>query len=107
MRRDTKKALLASIEHWRELEQVKNLSDVQLGRAACALCQRFGSDCERSTPKTSELCPVRKAAGNTNCRGTPYDSAYWAAQVYDLEKFRTAATRERKFLESLLPAPAK
>ena len=107
MRLATKKALLASIEHWRELEQAKDLNHVLLGRTSCALCQRFGFPCERTTPKTTELCPVAKASGWKCCQNTPYSDAYEADQIEDLPAFRAAARREREFLESLLPSPKK
>ena len=107
MRLATKKALLASIEHWRENEQAKSLHHVQLGRTSCALCRRFGYPCERTTPKTTELCPVAKASGWKSCQNTPYSDAYEADQIEDLLAFRAAARREREFLESLLPSPKK
>lgn len=107
MRLATKKALLASIEHWRENEQAKSFKQVRLGRTSCALCQRFGYTCERTTPKTTELCPVAKATGRKCCHNTPYSDAYEADQIEDIRAFRAAARREREFLESLLPSPKK
>jgi hypothetical protein len=103
----TKKALLASIEHWRELEQAKSFYDVQLGPDQCALCQRFGYPCERTIQKTTERCPVYKSTGLKSCRGSPFSDADCASEDEDLHAFRAAARREREFLESLLPSPTK
>lgn len=120
MRAATKKALLASIDHWRQNEKATTLNDVHIGPDACALCSRFGAGgrtkqgdwvrCIRITPSTSEPCPIHKATGAIGCVGTPYGSCRRATFARDLRAFRRAAKKEREFLESLLPSsqsPAK
>lgn len=112
MRAATKKALLASIDHWRQNEKAATLNDILIGPTHCALCTRFwtGGRCTRSTPSTSEPCPVYKATGKVYCQNSPFDSCSKAYKDCDLRAFRRAAKKERLFLESLLPSslpPAK
>jgi len=103
MRLATKKALLASIEHWKQNETAESLDDVHLGRDHCPLCKRFGDDCVRRTKTTIERCPVYAKTGGNSCRLSPYQAAADAHNNETLRTFRRAAKAERKFLESLLP----
>lgn len=120
MRAATKKALLASIDHWRQNEKAATLNDIRIGPQHCALCTRFWiggrsktgqhSPCTRFTPTTSEPCPVFKDTGKIYCQNSPFDSCAKAYEDCDLRAFRRAAKKEREFLESLLPSsqsPAK
>ena len=129
----TKAALLKSIEHWKENEEVLVISEARVGAAHCALCGLFNrcgedDDCEG--------CPVADATGHLLCGGSPYDAtvealddwvfgfsevvtdcsdgyfptylahefiAHWMGR----EKFKLAARDERLFLESLLPTENK
>lgn len=105
MRQATKKALLASIEHWKQNEQAASLADATIGPQDCALCQRFDNGyCERQTETTTERCPVYAKTGEDCCEQTPYYEAYAAYDDGNLPAFRRAAKAEREFLESLLPS---
>ena len=105
MKRATKKALLESIEHWRENEQVKKIEDAKVGSDYCALCKRFNSlNCSRTTKNGEEFCPVHKATGREDCNGSPYYEVQSAYLLKNLKSFIKAAKKEREFLESLLPA---
>jgi len=92
-----------SIGKWRDV--VKHLNkitrfeefnkEIEMGEDNCALCEMYYYDggCIE--------CPVRKATGNGECRGTPFKDFVKACIEEDLEGMRKAATAELKFLENL------
>ena len=94
----SRKALLASIEHWKRLEACETIDAVdEEGTCAehCALCGLyFHKDCAG--------CPVFKHTGQTCCEGTPYYDADMALYSDDMDSFREHATEMRRFLEELL-----
>lgn len=105
MRKATKKALLASIEHWKQNEQATSFVEATIGPENCALCARFSHDyCKRRTKTTTERCPVYAKTKEDGCWDTPYIKANEAYVLGDLDAFRRAAKAEREFLESLLPS---
>jgi hypothetical protein len=124
MRPATKKALLASIEHWKQLEQVESTDEIKIGSNFCDLCKRFGKGCEKYYSKSkSERCPVFASTGFQGCINTPFLTARLYANSFVYERFRLpadkdtkekllkifheAAKAEREFLESLLPKGSK
>ena len=101
-------ALKSSIEHWRRMVEGKAFPDESPVDVWCPLCVELrtsmkwlGLGCEN--------CPVFIFTNRHSCEGTPYHEA--AVDFFDessdkkeLEnpKFKAAALKELKFLESLL-----
>ncbi len=109
MKRETLKALKQSIQKWKK---VVDGSGCDNGSENCALCERFGAGtCEL----LGEQCPVRKAIGKKDCRGTPFIA--WQCHhktKHNITDFPyrvqtkcktcvTLAEKELEFLKSLLP----
>ena len=99
MDKRTKKALLKSIEHWKENETV-SVREARVSSNSCALCHLFANrDCIG--------CPVHAFTGHKDCAESPWRNALRAAYVCDQSAFSRAAAAERQFLESLLPSFTK
>jgi len=102
------KALKASIEKWRRNEA----GDYRgIFTDTCPLCKLFHA---AENPKILEddcckKCPVYWRTGYSDCVNTPHSRVYhaWHDDGYASRKFRTAAKKEREFLESLLPKEAR
>ena len=94
MNRKTKAALEASIKHWEDLTNIKDIKDARIGSRECALCSLF-------TEQYCVGCPVRRASGEPNCHRTPYENACSEYHKNDLDKFLVEAKRELEFLISL------
>lgn len=98
------KALLESIEKWRQIE-AGEMAD--LGVHNCSLCMEFWD--QRCVD-----CPVQRRTMYSGCVGTPYEE--WSDAQSDFDGYLMdtilvadtpalvrLARAERKFLESLLP----
>jgi hypothetical protein len=101
MNTKTLKALKASIAHWREMRDDRLCRD-EPGATGCALCALFLRDL------TCLGCPVFERTGRPKCRGTPYVDArlFWLDRLWNgrtWDAWQRAATKEIRFLESLLP----
>lgn len=96
MEPSTLKALKASIEHWKRLEAGE--TGERIGADNCPLCGLFWDLC-------CVGCPVRNQTHQRWCKDTPYDRVDEVVDVYGYgsKEFRLVATKEREFLESLLP----
>ena len=96
MDKETREALLGSIEKWKQI--VAGTGD-DYGWENCPLCTMFHhGGCEG--------CPVAEKAGDTFCRGTPYVNYRRASHIFSgatPEEITTAAKAELAFLQSLLP----
>lgn len=98
MNKETRKALLGSIQKW---EKIRDMKDTDKGRKNCPLCGMFiGAGCYG--------CPVSIKAGISNCRSTPYEE--WACSEKKYKKDESIskigkrlAQSEVDFLRSLLP----
>ena len=90
-----RKALEASIKHWERNVTGKTST---IGSKNCALCRLF-------ITKDCVGCPVRNRTGKPFCDGSPYPIANKMGNQYgyDSLRFRQAALRELRFLESLRP----
>lgn len=95
----TRKALKASIAHWKRL--VEDRRSEEIGSGSCALCRRF-----LDKPDPCQGCPVREKTHQRFCKGTPYVQAQALYQDGGDAEWDKAARAELAFLESLLP-PAK
>lgn len=102
---ETREALDASINHWKENVEAKCPDDVLITSGDCALCGKFlvldaGEHC-------CEGCPVYKNTGRPVCRGTPYAFARNALDQWmergniGKRQWRAVSRRELAFLESL------
>lgn len=99
-------ALCASVKHWEENVAATTPEDASIYAGDCALCNTFWNRCQG--------CPVAQAAGDTNCRKTPYAKAALAYESWEnASKFATwfrclvwrfYARREAAFLRKLLKA---
>jgi len=103
---ETRAALEASIQHWRENAAAERPEDASVGADSCALCKIF----VLATDSWCEGCPVMLHTGMNECGGTPYRKAF--AALNDWRKhgdedyrdaFHAAAREEVAFLESLRP----
>ena len=110
----TLKALKGSIKKWAKIERSERALDK--GWENCPLCV-FG----RNTQRAGDMCiscPVKVKIKDTGCEGTPYiewgdhhvgDHAKrdevneYRSRAKGCKKCLKLATKERKFLESLLP----
>jgi hypothetical protein len=99
MNAKTLRALKESIFHWKNNETV-SYEQAEIGPEYCALCRMFLGD-----GNACRGCPVFEYTGETGCHGTPYDDIEMIDDTHDAEdRWPILATREREFLESLLPA---
>ena len=97
-------ALRESIRKWKWL--VKTIREGKLPPRTyadtCALCVLYLIlDAEEN--KNCNGCPVREKTKRHGCQGTPYFSYLDAIDDNEFEKAVSAANKEIKFLESLLP----
>ena len=94
-------ALDDSIEHWNRLANNKQFVGESIFCDDCALCKEF------SGPISSlcEGCPVSKATGHHNCKGTPWGSVRHALELYGKgsDMFMKRASEMHSFLVSLRP----
>lgn len=103
---ETRAALVASIEHWRENEAATRIEDAKTGSMHCALCAQFRLPHDEDDPHCVG-CPVSAHTGVDGCRNTPWHNAN-AARIdvvfegVPLSDFTAAARVEREFLEMLL-----
>jgi hypothetical protein len=102
MNTKTIKALKASIAHWREMRDDRKSLDGP-GSDYCALCALFFRQKNRCVG-----CPIYKRTEQRFCRGTPYREArvFWLDRLWNgrtWDAWQRAATKEIRFLESLLP----
>ena len=109
MNRKARAALNKSIAHWKRMRDANelNIGEMPSGKD-CPLCSIY----QDSIPACAG-CPVQQKTGKDFCVGTPFEEAYEAwGEAYDaLEelngeqearaKWRRAAAKEIKFLESL------
>ena len=106
MKRETLKALEASIAKWEASATATNIDDVLDGAGSCPLCKLFFYD------KECVGCPVYEATEKWACKRTPYGKAHKTfvsvlRNQKPISDFRKAAKAEVKFLKSLLPKPKK
>lgn len=105
-------ALEASIKHWEENLAAEEPYLVELGPAACALCQLFRKRIWRDTISCEDdnlgRCPVYKKTGEKGCEGSPYDGAVEAFGSWEFletpfrrKMWQEAAQAELDFLKSL------
>jgi hypothetical protein len=108
MEKETLKALKGSIKKWEKIEGSTRCLDK--GHNNCPLCILFMG---AYLPNCSE-CPVVKKTREQNCWQSPYEQ--WSAHQDEVHRYAPTsrrhkdcptclelATKERKFLESLLP----
>ncbi len=102
MKAETLKALKASIAHWRRLATGKNAFGEEPYGDDCPLCDLFY---HRGEWMPCQGCPVSKRAKDSSCRNTPWSDAAMAYRKFgaNSEIFHRAATKQLKFLQSLLP----
>ncbi len=91
----TEEALDASIKHWEEICSVSPFGNVQLGNAACALCQMFN---HKPLVQSCLGCPVFEASGRSVCGNTPYANAF--------DAYRNWQTAKDFFKSALIDLPA-
>jgi hypothetical protein len=112
---EVKRHIHTSIHHWVYNRVAKHPSQASTDGRDCALCTAY-YDGRSTLPCTR--CPVCKRTGGHHCEGTPYRAAANAFMVWQnvLDRpsaterdkikargnWRRAATKEIKFLESLL-----
>lgn len=96
-------ALKASIAHWRRMATGTPRKAEAPVTSQCRLCDLF-----IGSPNWCEGCPVNAKTG-PNCVGTHYQAAAIAYHAIGIDslQFKSAAKRELKFLESLLPKKRK
>lgn len=101
----TRKALEASIAHWKRHATGKARREEDAGPFDCALCSLFNNECSLND---CSGCPVWAKTGSRYCARTPYARAW---RLFNLSlpssqqspAFRRAAARELAFLRSLHP----
>lgn len=95
-----RRAILESIQHWRDNASGKTKT---FDAKDCALCeiynQGIGQDCELTEV---ERCPVFSLTKKSGCHGTPYYAARHAALFEADDNFREQAKLEAEFLEKVL-----
>ena len=110
MKHEAHKALLASIEKWKQNEAAQTIKEVLVEVKDCPLCTLYYSQNSRCCHQ----CPVRIATGEALCVGTSYTEVAAVKFSLFLQRGSTAVvspelryhiTKEREFLESLLPTP--
>lgn len=102
MNEQTKTALLASIQHWKEnLEDAENNYLPDTTADSCALCETFTIQGHQVCAE----CPVGKKTKQTLCKGTPYLDVLHHINLRhkDWVRIRFHTKRELDFLISLLP----
>jgi hypothetical protein len=111
--RSTEDAIRLSVEKWKTIadwiERNKRLIETPTA-GTCALCTLFYGN-NPSVPDCTS-CPVMKATGQRDCRGSPYRDYQPTLNLYDMRKPKTysiavtktleVARREELFLRSLL-----
>ncbi len=99
---ETKKALLASIEHWEANLAAETPDEVWLGPRNCDLCRMFHDG-------WCSGCPVMAATGCDGCVDTPYEDAWFAFLRWRSDgdeyksAFRAEAQKMLDFLKGLVP----
>lgn len=101
MNDETLAALRASIRHWEENVEAATPWRARLGITHCALCLKFYS-------QGCVGCPVSEKTNKPSCRGTPYEEARTAHNLWQNSSehhttWKRAAEAELAFLRSLLP----
>lgn len=95
-----RRAILESIQHWRDNASGKTKT---FSARDCALCgiynKEIGQDCELTEV---ERCPVFSLTKKPGCHGTPYYEARNAALFRADDEFREKAKLEAEFLEKVL-----
>lgn len=104
MNKRTRKALEASIKHWKENRQAETPHQVSAYSDSCPLCELFIYSRPPEDPCTG--CPVMEKTGHRLCVHSPWKAASRALEAWRLlstwrRAFRAACTREIKFLKSL------
>jgi hypothetical protein len=102
MNAETLDALKSSIAHWRRMRDDRKCEEGP-GATGCALCALFLTEVNKCLG-----CPVYERTGLPLCRGTPYKEAraFWWDRLWNgrtWDAWQRAATKEIRFLESLLP----
>lgn len=90
-----RKALLASVAHWRRMATGKFRKGEMPSGDCCPLCKLHSHGCSG--------CPVMASTGQPSCYGSPYYQARACFNVFggNSASFRAAARMELRFLESL------
>ena len=101
----TRKALEASIQHWRDNLAAETPNEADTSADSCALCGEFAKNLGRGA---CQDCPVHERTGVRYCAKTPYVKAYYALERWrftqsatDRDDFRVWAKAEVELLESL------
>jgi hypothetical protein len=101
----TLEALEASIQHWKENEQVQSIEEAKIFAHSCALCKIFS--CKSGKTDSGKWmegcfgCPVAIAGQECEHLHSFWRACYKAHIARDLEAFLPAARAMREFLESL------
>ena len=105
MNAQTLKALKGSIRKW---EEIVAGTGKDMGIYNCPLCVLF-FERDKDYSKRCIGCPVRKATGEPDCSGSPYDNWDYSNELYipENEEATAAAQAELDFLKSLLPKATK
>lgn len=102
---ETRNALVASIEHWKDNERAEDPWKVFIRSDTCALCALFVN----LTPMCAG-CPVSSLTGVPCCGNTPWidasrslrDWRHWPDSEQFRDLFRERARAMREFLEAIL-----
>ena len=109
----TRKALEASIKHWKANVAAEKSYDATSGASSCALCALFRRPSRDDG--ACQGCPVREKSGFDFCFGTPFPAAAralenwrmpWTTTMSDAQlrlQWLRAARAELAFLKSLRP----
>lgn len=70
-----KKALRASIKHWRKIVSGEVYTSTL---SSCACCRLWNNPHETDCPG----CPIEQFTGEGGCNGTPYPAFQWAQSIH-------------------------
>jgi len=92
--------LEASIEHWEEIVN-EPMGTIDFEADDCPLCKVYWDS-------LCVGCPIQKATGEQNCKGTPYEDVCLSLAEEDEVGFKRHATQMLDFLKSLTsPSPRR
>lgn len=97
---ETNSALQRAIAKWMRHARAKSFDGINLAPCDCPLCAIFfANGCKG--------CPIARATGKTNCRGTPYIDASRARTWGNIVDFRFHSRREVVFLREVARTEAQ